>query len=1267
MTSANTLALLGQVSEQVVRRQPFAAVVNSLAAGFESAFPQLSLQVWVLDGSRKELGVRLALGEILTDADWNQLKDQFQRHLTGQAAQTVDGGEQPELRNWGVEEGPWRLLPIRVGDSVAGALTVHSPRANGIAPDEWLVLTMLADELGQALGQEQLLAELQLRTDQLSVLHRITETAGGLKPLKPALGAIHQLLVDAFKVQTCYIGLHDAVTGTVSFPFATHKGQPVEIPAIQVSRPDSLVGWVVRNNQPFIADDWPRDGGPVEGITHWDVPGSLLCHPMRVADEVVGVLSIQSSESHTFDEHDKQLLAVIADHIAVIVKNAKLYTKTNALVERSVDQWRTAEALRKAAAAVGSSLDQAAVLDELLLALNEVVPYDSAAIALLDEGEVVIKAHHGFADEYAVAEEAHRDLQSSPILQELVEKKRTILLNDVNDDPRWVVIKGTESVRSWLGAPLLVGDEVIGALMVDSSRPDAYGGRESWLVSVLASHAAVAVQNARLHHEVQRQVSELTTLYEATAAMTADLDQATVYENVVRIMVRAFEVDLCAIFAWDGVGRRFQHVSSKKRIDGQGTLASSFSLETIPFLGQLLAGSEPRAVQVDGKGGDLGDQTGQAILSVLGVPSALLVPVRWRENLLGLLVLGSASHSRKFSSQEMQRARNLTRQAAVAIEHAHLFAQSQRRVEELSAFHEIALQLNTPLELSAVLDVITESALKLIAANNVHIFLYDADRDEFTFGSALSRDGNRRPAVEKPRSNGITAAIIRTAEAHIIGDAGRHPFFQSPEAAAWGIGAIAGFPLRRGERVFGAFTLTYLDPHTFTDDELLLLNLLADQAAVAVENARLFTDAQRRLRDMSALVDMAQQVTGNLKVELVMETTVQILRDLLNARASSIALLEVETQELIVEAAAGIDRKWLHRARMQVGEGVSGQAVKERRAIYIQDTLAQPDFLFFDEVLRSLISVPLISRDEVIGALTVDSDRPNAFSESDIQLMTIAGAQVSTAIANARLFEEAEDRAAKLAVAYEELKENDRLKDELVQNVSHELRTPLTFVKGYVDLLMDGEMGLINLDQQQTLQIVADKTVEITRLIDDIMSLQRVDNSNLVLEQFAMAQLIDDTVSGHRLSAYQKGLAIRFDTPDSGGVVVADRGRVAQVLNNIIVNAMKFSPDGGEIMVEMIDEPSEVTIVITDQGIGVPSNKVEKIFERFYQVDGTSRRRFGGAGIGLAIVKRIIDAHGGRIWVKSQVNHGSSFYCSFPKQPVLQAPERRSVFGDLSD
>ena len=437
---------------------------------------------------------------------------------------------------------------------------------------------------------------------------------------------------------------------------------------------------------------------------------------------------------------------------------------------------------------------------------------------------------------------------------------------------------------------------------------------------------------------------------------------------------------------------------------------------------------------------------------------------------------------------------------------------------------------------------------------------------------------------------------------------------------------------------------------------------MAEQAAVAIRNASSFSESQRRLRDMSALVDMAKQITGNLKLQSVLQTTVQILQGLMNARASTITMLTEGGDGVLVKAAVGINPEFMN-VRMQLSGSISGVVVQKGELVYIADTYNDPDFLFFDEVVRSLMVVPLIIRDEPIGTLTIDSDRPNAFTESDKQLMTIAAAQVSIAITNARLFEELEERAAELAIAYDELKESDRLKDELVQNVSHELRTPLTFVKGYVDLLMDGDKGLLTAEQQEYLQIVSEKTDEITRIIEDIITLQRIDSGNLQLEVLPMAELLQTAVNNHRLVADKKGLSITYTIPrGQKGIVRIDKGRMNQVLDNLIGNAFKFSPDGGTIYLSLLENENDVLISVVDEGIGMSAEKHQRIFERFYQIDGSSRRRFGGTGIGLAIVKRIIDAHEGKIWVESEINKGSAFFFTLPivKQDIAETmPEPR--------
>ncbi|MFQ5399073.1 MAG: GAF domain-containing protein [Anaerolineae bacterium] len=1090
-------------------------------------------------------------------------------------------------------------------------------------------------------------------SQELEAVYRVAESVQPSLSVEEILGEVCSKLCSVFGAPTCFIALYDREEQVLRFPAGIESHEPVSREPVSVHNDASLAGWTVGNNMPIISNDVHADELSDLGIVESALPRSVICVPMRVGGEVLGAISIQSNEANAFAPDAAQSLMAVAAHVAVLAENAHLSEKARDLVDEGARDYQVAVALRQAIALIGVSLDQDVVFNNLLEAFAGVATYDVALAFAYANDSFRLVASRDFHERPLrfLPDEIEEVWRAHPLLQALVETGAPIMLDDVTQDSRWGAAVGYEQVRSWMGVPLIAGEELVGVMMAYSYQTATFGEREQWLAATLTSHAAVAVKNARLYHSTQRQLAELSTLYRASAAMTANLDKDFVLQTVVTEMVRALKVDSCTIFVWDESKRILETAAHKDLISsflGRGKeesestvgLSAIENLEQYPTLRHLFQTRKSLSLVQ----GETRDPDQAELLQAARLQSALLVPLVRRDQVLGVLALGQQSQPRHFSESEQRLAQNLASQATVAIEHAQLFAQAQRRVKELSALHEIILKLNTPLNLSVVLDTITESALNLVDATDLHIYLYDAESDTFSFGSALWQDGRREAAVESLRPDGITATVVKQARPIVISDASSHPLYQSEEAQSWGICAIAGFPLKHGNQVIGAFTITYLHPHTFTDDELLLLDLLAEQAAVAVRNARLFAESRRRLRDMSALVDMAKQVTGKLNLKSVLQTTVQILRGLFNARASTITMLSEDKTELIVVAAAGTHPDYVGTARMKLGEGVSGEAVRRRKVMYIRDAQKEPGFLFFSEDLRSLLVVPLIVRDEAIGTLTVDSEKPNAFSRSDVQLMTIAGAQVSVAIANARLYEEAEQRAAELAIAYEELKESDRLKDELVQNVSHELRTPLTFVKGYVDLLMEGEMGLVTPSQQEALQIVSDKTDDITRLIDDIITLQRIDASNLQIEDVSMAELIKKAVLSHRMVASRHGLEVKHILrPNEKGMVRVDRGRMNQVLDNIIGNAMKFSPDGGEITVEMHEYEDEVRVVVTDQGIGVPPEKRERIFERFYQVDGSSRRRFGGTGVGLAIVKRIIDAHKGKIWVESELNKGSSF------------------------
>ena len=358
---------------------------------------------------------------------------------------------------------------------------------------------------------------------------------------------------------------------------------------------------------------------------------------------------------------------------------------------------------------------------------------------------------------------------------------------------------------------------------------------------------------------------------------------------------------------------------------------------------------------------------------------------------------------------------------------------------------------------------------------------------------------------------------------------------------------------------------------------------------------------------------------------------------------------------LEIKAAAGIRPRWRREARLRMGEGIAGKAMAEAKPLYIPDARQNPTFVPFDPAVRSLLVVPMISKGRVIGTLCIDDDKPDVFSSDDGRLLAIAAAQAAVAIENAQLYESLKKRAEELAKAYAELQALDRLQKEFVQNVSHELRTPLTFIKGYVELMLEEAMGELSELQRNSLHIVARRADVMTRLINNLLSLQQVEMESLRFTHVSLAEVTTMALESAEAAATKAGIVLEADIPETLPPVWADRNCLEQIFDNILGNAIKFSPDGGKIIVCIREEGEYLRVAVSDTGIGIPNDQLERIFERFYQVNGSPTRRFGGTGLGLALVKKTIEAHGGKVWAESQLGQGSTFFFTLP---ILRDEER---------
>jgi signal transduction histidine kinase len=816
---------------------------------------------------------------------------------------------------------------------------------------------------------------------------------------------------------------------------------------------------------------------------------------------------------------------------------------------------------------------------------------------------------------------------------------------DVLQDPRH--LPGIAATRSELCVPLRVGERVIGAVDVQSPRVNAFTPGDERLLMTIAGQWAVILENTKLFAAERLRREQLERLQTSAAAIAAELDLGTLLDLIVQEATRTFNAPAASLLLLDPA-------EDVLRIKANRGLSAQFVPQLVLQRAQLSETTTASDYMHVGQPQLIGDTQAEdlpaeqrRLFEEEDVCSLLRVPIVSRSRLVGALEVYSRSVPRRFREDEIDLAEIFTSQAAVAIENAQLLEETRRRLAEISILFEASRAGASTLDLNQVLDRVLDVIKRSLRFDTLEFLLYEPDKQLLQTRAGYGYPANSAGVDIKP-GQGLVGWVAQTRQSALVGDVQQDTRYLPAFPATRSELAV---PLLMADRLIGVMNVESTSLNAFTSDDERLLQALAGQLTVLIENARLHEETQQRLAEASTLYAFAEQLTSSIDLPTLLDSIVMTLKDVLHCRGVSISLLNPETQTLVIRAAAGLQPKWRESAQLKVGEGISGKVAATATPIYVPDASSLPDFIFFDPVVRSLLVVPLMVKDRVIGTLAIDQAIPDAFTADDERTLTIAAAQAAVAIENAQLYADLKERAEKLERAYQELQKVDRLKDELVQNVSHELRTPLTFIKGYVELILDTAMGPLTDAQRDSLAIVADKTNALSRLVSDIIYLQQIERESLHLSPQDMREMSRMALQSCEIAALNAGITLRLDAPDELPIILVDRDRINQVFDNLLGNAIKFSPRGGTITIHVESLGEMVQLAVSDTGLGIPADKLEKVFDRFYQVDGSATRRFGGAGLGLAIVRRIIEAHGGRIWVESEVGQGSSFKFTLPKMP----------------